>query len=589
MDLPPVEPDFWLKRHRAVEAAIASGEAAEAIELYLEHYASLRARATLEWRLFTKFVSSPKSIPDVRWPPGLAQRPSGACLVFAVAQTSGRDCELPEGFRELQRIPRRYRQALANAWLLRPDTPCLTPEEVRRGFALNLIEDAANLGLCLIAAKLAGDDELTAELGERWLERGLTHDRAPRQIAAVSRIGGLGAQAVKAVMPAFGIFLNDTQALLELAEAASNLDAFEQLFEISELLLPRTLPADAMQRLRALRLVALAGDPVRHLQAAEEYRQHWLGSSAPFPWPERLLYVFQRLGETELEHHLLNTAEMSDETPPWVVLAREGARERPNRRHLEAWATLYEEEGRDERVLVGVTSAVLRQARPLRREWIDRLGLLQRWEGLAVYDGYRGLAGSFLVRLQGSDEERVAAFEQWLSKAPLATHAERMAARSYVAALRRTRRLHRLRGARGSKILSACPYEVSQLIEVLARLQSVPETRSDERRWCEGWERLIGLEVTAGELVEILDHFLNLSRQVEANGHLQHEYELYEDVSLQLLRRAKAEAEHLLDAAGGDRIPGQHLRQRLERADLAATYRILQELIVTNLEEPADV
>ncbi len=590
MEILSIDLDRCLSHQQKVSAAIASGDPGQALDLYLEHYDDLHARAALEWRLLIRAVRAPAiSPPDGPWPEDLLLRRSGASLAFAVAQANGGASDLPAGLLPPRAVPRRYRPCLAAAWRRRPDCPALAAPELRRSFAAALAEDATLSGPCACAAALAGDRALAGELADRWLERGLGHRAAPGQIADAGRVAALAEPAAAALRLAVGLFYDDAEKLLELAEAAFELAEHPVLLDLGAALLERPLTPDQKCRILELRLAALAEDPRTYARAAAEYRELWQPLAEPYPLPELLLYAFQQLGENGLERHLLENAEINEMTPRWVALSRERLRGGvPSRRLLETWAELYAEESGDERVLVGVTSAVLRCPRPLRLTWADQLGLAERWRRLASHEPYRHLAGAFLVRLQEFDEERITVFETYLADAALATHAERLAARAYVAALRRSKRLDGLDGARREALLQACSFEQGQIAELLHRLRQVDADQLPLRRWCEGWERLLGLPLSVHDLVEIVDHFLNLSRELETAGRLAEDVDLYEDVRLQLLRRAKAAAEELLELLPLAAPRRRNLAERLERADLSAVFRILQELIAASTAAGAE-
>jgi hypothetical protein len=312
---------------------------------------------------------------------------------------------------------------------------------------------------------------------------------------------------------------------------------------------------------------------------AGEYRSRWQPLGIPFPHPEWLLYAFQQRGEADLEQHLLQAAEISSETDRWVLLSRELVCKRsPERADLEAWAALYQERRQDERVLAGLSNALLRSAPLLREEWTEKLNLLGRWRSLAGHDRYRGLAGAFVVLLQPSDDERIGAFEELLAEEPLASAQVRRAARGYVASLRRTRqwrRLFDLDHRRPDLFDLACPFKERELARLLGRLIELPRDEPELRRWCAGWERLLALPLSTRELLEVLEQFLLLRRELAAWAPDLLEDELLGDVELQLLRRAKARAEGLLerrsDAAGA-------MGQRLRTARLEAAFAILRDL-----------
>jgi hypothetical protein len=517
----------------------------------------------------------------VVWADDVLGRPSGAALAFVMAQLSGQDLEsLPAALARLTPIPRIHKSTLAMAWLWRASTPCLQEPLLRHRFALWLAEAPEAIGACLLAAVQVGDGELAAKLGPLWLARGIFHSRAPEQIEEASGLRDLKAITGEALGVAVGRFLEDTPALLHLLGAAFSLRRFSTVVALGEMLLlrPKLTPEQA-QRVLVFLLGALA-DLDHFDEVAATYRERWMPLAIPFPQPEWLLYAFQRHEETSLERHLLDSVDAGAETSAWVRLRgdllRKGA---PDRSDLEGWEALYRERGKDERILVGISEAVLRSAPLLQEEWRERLGLLARWRALADIDRYRLLAGSYLVLLQPTDAERIEAFERFLSGAPLAQGPVRRAARTYVAAQRRTRRWDRLRDlARSWPDLFdlACPFKERELTRLLGRLIDLPLDEKEFRFWCTGWERLLSLPLSGHEMAEVLGHFILLRRELERHDPEMAEDDLLADIRLQVLRRAKAEAERRL-AWSSNLQTREILRSRLRTARLEATLRILEE------------
>src|SRR6185369_7414876 len=287
----------------------------------------------------------------------------------------------------------------------------------------------------------------------------------------------------------------------------------------------------------------------------------------------------QQRGEADLERHLFETAGVSAATDRWLLLSRELVRKRvPDRADLSAWMALYEERRKDERVLVGLSNALQRSAPLLREEQVERLDLLGRWRTLQSHDAYRGLSGAFLVLLQSSDEDRIRAFQELLAEESLASAHVRRAARAYVASLRRTRQwrpLLDLDRRRPDLLDLACPFKERELARLLGRLSELPADEAGLRGWCSGWERLLGLPLASRELLEVLEHFLLLRRELGAWSPGVLEDELLGDVELQLLRRAKAQAERLLDRRAD--TTGT-VGPRLRTARLEAAFAILRDL-----------
>jgi hypothetical protein len=328
----------------------------------------------------------------------------------------------------------------------------------------------------------------------------------------------------------------------------------------------------------------------RHEEVVDTYRARWLPTSQPFPHPEWLLYVFQQKSEANLERHLLESAQVTEETPLWIKLCRNLVLNGPPQRvDMEDWGALYSESPRDERVLVGVTSALLRCPTLLKEEWTERLGLRERWRSLAALDGYRYLAGAFLVLLQAADTEIVEEFEARLQDAPLSLEPVRRAARSYVKALRRGRRWDRLRAlslTAPDLFDLACPFQEREMAQVMAALGEFPRNAKDLRSWCAGWERLLSLPLSGAEVLEVLDEFLVLRRELEQRLPAAVEDERLEDVALQVLRRAKVEAEANVERTTSDQVALVETRRQIRQGGLEAMARILQELnLVSHKEE----
>ena len=566
---------------REVPRLLQAGEPDSALDFYLSRYAELPSRARLEWGLASALHELGRAEPRSGWPVDLLERPSGGTLAFVVSQIAGVGLPLPGALASRRPVPPAFRAVLAASWLRRPLCAALQDEATRSRFALWLAETPSAIGSCLLAAAEAGDEGLAQHLAPLWLRRGLHPLDAPEQIARVSRFPFLAPVAREALRAATVLFFGDAGALLRLLETAFHLGDPGSALPIGEALLNRELNEAERRKVLALGLAALA-DLDRVDEVIERYHSRWLPTGAPFPWPERLLYAFQQRGESDLERHLLTTAPPEAETLPWVSLSRDLilGEQPPRRAHLEAWEALYRERPRDERVLVGATSAILRCSPLLREEWAERLGLRKRWESLHGQERYRDLAGAFLVLLCTADEERIETFEDCLAGAELSLEPTRRAARAYVAALRRRKRWDRLRDldARWPDLFDlACRFRERELARGMVRVTDLPASPADLRRWCSGWERLLGLPLASGEVLEILDHFLALRREVERRDREGLEGGLLKDLSLQILRRARAEAELSLRHARPSPLAADPGR-RLGQSSLEAVFSMLQEI-----------
>ena len=571
--------------------AFLSKDVPRILELYLVQDATAARKASVEWALIRLLANLTRPLPDFSaesWPMERLASPSGAVLYFVLTQnlspSASMPCVLPRGLSIQPCLPSRYKQLVAQAWLNQPAWPRFDDSDQCRSFANWLGEHRPNLGVCLLIAALRGDDlPLVEQLGTLWLEQGLAHPGAPEQVLQASGVPILAEVAHLALDRCIALFYESTAELLRLLTAGVNLGATGAILALSEALLGRELGESARQRTLAARLAALA-DGRRHHDLADEFRLLWLPTGWRYPWPERLLYRFQELGDEELEHRLLTELEVTSDTPHWVLLTRETAGNGPPQAcHLEAWGALYKQNPRDERFLVGVTRVVLRCPNPVKRDWAELLGIRRRWEQLTVYDGYRELADAYLVLLHTEDEDRILEFEARFGRVPGSTPAARRATRAYLASLRRTKQWNRLHAleTENSSILHVCPFEEREQLRLMARLAELPVAeRAAERDWCAAWESLISLPMTESQMLEMLELFVNLTQQLELRGGLQHELGLLNDVRLQVLRRSKAAAEIVLARNRAGAVDADRWRSQLVRASVEATYHLFGELRV---------
>jgi hypothetical protein len=593
-----IEPGFQLDQHlreqQALFGRLAQGDGVGALELYLGDDATSIRKPNLEWKLASLLLrlDNPGVGHCQGWPADRLDHPAGAALCLVVAQvTQDRDRNLdplPPGLATLPPLPARNRALLARAWLRYPQGPAFGDRASCRSFALWLARHPPSLGVVLLAVARRGDDpDLVRELAVRWLHAGLFHPEAARHLVAISRLPALAQTAQSALAICLGRFFEEDEALIDLLEPALTLRQGELVVSLTSALLRRTLPLDKRNQVLACRLLGLAIDE-RWAMLAEEYREYWIPLGEPFPWPERLLYVFQKSGEDELARHLVADRRAAGTWPRWMELtARFLETPRVTVAHLQKWEEAYTADPQDERILVGVTRAVLAAPLGLKQTWVDRLGIAERWVQLAEFEGFRELGSAYLVLLAVQDETVITDFEQRLSQESLESLPARKAAQRYVQALRRTRQWPRLRSlleGGDDRLACACTFAEWEMVRLLSRLEALPsEDRSAERGWCGDWEQLLSLPLTQEEVVEVLNHFVNLQRTLEVQGGLRHEFNLFQDVTLQVLRRAKAALEALLRARGAPPARISELRQQIMGAGPAATLKLLQEILV---EEP---
>lgn len=569
-----------LAQHVRLHGLLAAGRAAEGLEFYLSGYDQAISKATVEWRLFSLFTdpaTSPRW-PD-RWPNGFLRRSSGACLGFLAAQHRKAPAPLPEGLVSLPHIPPRCKRSLAEAWAAWPQCPALHNDFLRRRFARWLARYRPAVGPCMLALARLNDGESALEIGRRW---SLTLDgnrEAVTTLSEAARFGCLRPIVDRAIYRLLPAVRRNSEKVSRLLEAAAAIDDPASVVRLANVAERCELAAAAQARMRFLRIAALA-ELDRDQEVLAAYREHWLGRDPDFPEPERLLYVFLRRGERDLENHLLAATDV-ESSPSWVKRIREfRALPRPTVEHLEAWETLYREQPGDERVLVGLSTVVAACHQPLQGEWVNRLGLLERWRGLAEHERYRHLAGAYCVLLQPSEAEGIEAFESLLADARFDDEQLRRAARAYIAALRRLKDWPRLQALdrSGHPALAACTFQERELVRTLAQVGSTTPRDDEIDTWYRAWERLLSLRLETSEVIEVLDLFCSLSSQARQRDEIAFESEYADDVTLQVLRRAKAEAESLLLRVGEKTDRARRWRTRLREGGPGAVLQLLKEL-----------
>jgi len=428
-----------------IQQAIKANDANQGLVLYLESYNQIVAKAPLEWKLAALFqhLNHVETYPS-NWTNDLLYRPSGAVLAFVVSQIAAKDIPLPSGLAQLYPVPPGIKPLLAAAWQRHPTCHCLNDSAFRARFIEWLAQDNAAIGFCLLAlAARGGDKQLLRDLSEQWLQRGLQHPETPNQIAQAIQFETLRQTVSQATRQSLALFFQNDKALLTLMQCAYQLDKFDNqahniVIAYSELLIPRQLEPQDRRTVLALRLAAFA-QAQQDQQIVEEYRQSWMPTGWAYPYPDKILYSLHRTGETSLERHLLETADLnSHDMPHWVLLWRDRVLEnRSPEQIFDDWNKFYfqKQQLNDEAVLVGFTRAFL--ALPLQSLELGEQ-LRAMWEYLASLDNYdTNIANAFLVLLQRMDDDKIIQFEKRLYDAPLDHSFVREAALLYVLALRR--------------------------------------------------------------------------------------------------------------------------------------------------------
>jgi len=121
-------------------------------------------------------------------------------------------------------------------------------------------------------------------------------------------------------------------------------------------------------------------------------------------------------------------------------------------------------------------------------------------------------------------------------------------------------------------------FEEYGFIHGMALLEDLP---ADEKRftvWCRQWEQLISLPLDSPMISWMIRHFVNLREKLKAENDSMTKSYLFEDIKLQVLRRAKAEAEIRLKRVSLPDPEKQKFVARLQRADIEHMHELLQSL-----------
>ncbi len=568
---------------RRIEAAMAADDAQQAVLDYYDIRHAVPAVPMIEWALarYLSCTSRPLNFP-VDWPVEVLNRVSGAALVFVGAQTAGVDIRFPDALAAGRTVPMKHRRYIARAWLSRPECECLSDIRIRRPFVEMLAGDVASMEFCVLAeaSRPDADTRLLNHLCAQWTNTGVYGELEIdilKDWLAVNR--NLDSIVRKVVAKAIHHETVNDINLLKLLEIAFNLRDLKTVARYAGRLIDRPLPEKLKKQILVIYLASLP-ETGAVSKAAELYETRWRSSGWAYPFPEKLLYGFQILGARDLEDHLCETAIFNEKTPAWARLSRE-TRLSPNpERHLRAWADLYSQEIRDERVLAGFTKALLKYPEFESGKW--RSELIRRWERLCAYDAYRETASAYLVLLHPTNEEKIRIFETHLYGPGVVTPLVGQAIRAYIKALGKRKRWNDLRGflvdGAAGELKHACLVDDIRFIRLMADLETIPEDVKSFRSWRRKWEQIIGLPLDTEMLMDAADHFIRLKGRLFSKGGEYRNNDHFEDVSLQFLRRIKAEAEKILKRAGLPDEETETYRSRLKTASFEGTYRILTEL-----------
>jgi hypothetical protein len=477
-------------------------------------------------------------------------------------------------------------RVLAEAWALNPEgvefSENLTPEE----FAIWLATSNDALSPCLFACAILGDKKLVDYIGTKLLRRGLSSQTLIKwmpQLAQHSLLDSLVREALFELVPCV---LPRSEQCIPLLELAFAKNQYETVLLLSDQIARESISEAEHWRCKGLRIAALAG-AARGDQCLREYRREWYLTGRPFPAPEPVLFVFQCEGVEDLEIDLLAHLDASDAHAEWIKLGVHRVKgSMPIAKQITRWENLHNEHPRDERYLVGLTRAVIAAPVPLRG---DRPNLLAnvKWSRYLRFAPLEANARAYQMLLLSDDEAKAKYFEEYIAERyPFTNFLILRCALEYVRCLRRGKRW-----SQAQKFFAkpeACllnrisPFAEHEFVRLMANVEALPPTEDTAWLWCEDWERILSLPLDSEQIADMLGHFVNLKLKL---GRAVLESEVFRDLSLQVLRRGKAEAERLLFQKHVQVTDTREkVRQELRRSGHKGTQDIMNKLIIEQKE-----
>ena len=370
--------------------------------------------------------------------------------------------------------------------------------------------------------------------------------------------------------------------------------------------------------------------------AVNGYRQRWYQTEAIFPYPDLLLPVMTRPDVKPLRQHLLNHCELSEEVPAWVRLEYLHEQKRWQE-SIEGWSRLLAET--IEKYLPTTAShqaihptsaqASRLQKDQILRQWVhlvetqveiryflDRLtnSLVQirpsipqpyhqetvtLWKTLVgenrhldkLGNRYRqtsngrlfSLAQSALLLLEPSFGNQVSRYDRHLRDAPLSYHSLlTRAARSYVEALISLQRWPQLIQFYEQKEVAAlrqvCTHDEYYFFQGMVEVKKQADVGDVGDEWCYRWEELISLFLTDEQVQAVLEHFVEIWKELRRHNASIVKNPRLRDVKLQLTRRGKAIGERMLRDGALPNVDQERLRKRLLMASLEGLSKVLKEI-----------
>ncbi len=557
--------------------------------LLAEYLAELRPvghHEQIEWRLTELALEMPlEDLALEQAQPGLADRPSGAALLWALGQRLRRPGPPPD---RLTGAPLAAWQAgvVVRAWALWPDNPCFREEALCARLAdwlagcghslVPLVPQLIAAGHTALAAACVRRDGCAATYGAT-LEAALALLDQPTCWDEGRRL--LGSMIIAAA--------RQPEQLRALARIAFAQGCYNEVISVVMLL---TRQGAADQELLAWRIAAWAALG-RYGRAAELYAAAWPDrpDAPPFPYPRQLLPALRTPDTAAPRRRLLRSADLDllDERQRLEALAARGQAEHT----LGAWARLLYRQlgalsGADLRaaltedsdsldLLLQLTEACL-QSRPDRPE---RLYATTLWQSLRDDDRLAVLSAAAHTLLEPDDKRCAEVYEHWMPpEVPpdaVAAHWARRATQRYLEALAQQRRWgdarRFLEEPRTQQLLGQIAPDEQRYWRLLHDLEQALAENPRAQEHGRLWERTLCLDLPDRYVCLLVEHFA--SRR--PLGHPE-EQERLDDLALHIERRGKALGERLL--AELPRVCDHHVHTHLADSDLHALGRLLHHL-----------
>lgn len=585
---------------------------------YTQSYSGLLNKFSIEMDLLKRVRAAHevgKDLPTYRrlWPSALS-RTSGALLQWVLCQTHRVDSQvrLPGILATRPPLNSEQAESFAWAWFQWPITAAVGGETDQLAIVQWLMVWASANGWSAGALAEAKNWRLAERVARRWTlttfrTGGAQQWLRPILIDSEPEIRRLGLDALGSIMIA-----NQDASLAGLCRLCFGL-ALEYEFERDDLESAESLYTHALQAtellhnskevtgndLLAIRIACLAhlseqaasnsnhNDRASAYQKAaiHAYRQHWLPTTQPYPFPHKLLPILQESHNAfqtphDLRHVLLDNMLTPNNVPSWVQTWLEA--ERADRQHdvnsaITAWESLFAmaDQGGSrvlrqywlyflERLTLTHLSLTGSLEAATRREQLTKAWRwVQSRTELPDELRDRGTAGLMLLLPVGSSG-LIQAYREFHSRFDLHPLTA-LAATRYMRALLLQRSSRQLRALllparpeampQAYSLRAVCPVDEYHLFHKLAQveewIEKPPSGTHTLSRWCYLWESILVLSVLEQPAYAhvVLDQFIRvrdiLTHRLE--GQNQTDYR-FRDVELQLERRLKAIAEKWLSS-----------------------------------------